>query len=139
MAKLIPIEFDNVLYALLFINQHLEEGVHFLTPDTMPLQLGFLVHPSGKTIKPHAHNHHNKLVTSTYEVLFIIEGSVELQFYSLEGNLMGTREIAGGDAVILMNGGHGLKILEPSRILEVKQGPYYGTDIEKLFFEEVQS
>ena len=29
-----------------------------------------------------------------------------------------------GDAIVLMNGGHGFKMLEPSKIIEIKQGPY---------------
>jgi hypothetical protein len=139
MMNFMRVEFDGVLYALLFVNQPLQEGAHFLTPDSMPLQLGFLVHPSGKSIKPHAHRHQDKLVKSTYEVLYIIEGRIELQFYSLEGRLLGTRQMSSGDAVILMDGGHGLKVLESCRILEVKQGPYFGTDVEKLFFTDVQS
>ena len=31
-----------------------------------------------------------------------------------------------GDVILLADGGHGFKMLEPSEIIEVKQGPYCG-------------
>jgi hypothetical protein len=34
-----------------------------------------------------------------------------------------------------MKGGHGFKVLEPTRIIEVKQGPYLGESRDKVFFE----
>ena len=58
------------------------------------------------------------------EVLFIKSGSIELDFFGEEKNLLETRVLKKGDVVILMRGGHGIKVLENSEILEVKQGPY---------------
>ncbi len=138
MASMIPIEFNGVQYALLFPKQPLEEGVHFLTPSSMPLQLGLLVHPAEKYIKPHVHRNQDKLVHSTYEVLFVIEGRIEIQFYSPVGKLLGVQQMAAGDVIILMNGGHGLRVLERCCILEVKQGPYYGVEAEKVYLSEEQ-
>jgi cupin fold WbuC family metalloprotein len=134
MAEMTPIEFDGIRYALLFQNRRLEEGVHFLTSPDLPLQIGLLVHKADKSIKPHTHRHQDKLVHSTYEVLIVIEGSIEVQFYSLNGKQIGTQTIATGDIILLMNGGHGIKVLEPCRIVEVKQGPYYGINAEKSYF-----
>lgn len=136
--NMIPIDFDGERFALLFLSNHLEEGVHFLTPAEMPLQLGFLVHPAGHVVDPHAHIHQHKLVDLTHEVLYVIEGRIEVQFYSMEGRLLGTQEIAAGDVVILMSGGHGVRVLEPCRILEVKQGPYLGVEAEKKYLSERQ-
>ena len=43
-----------------------------------------------------------------------------------------------GDWIILLDGGHGFEILEPSVLFEVKQGPYAG-DKDKVRFEPIQS
>lgn len=134
MTGMVPIEFDGVQYALLFQNRKLGEGVHFLTSPDLPLQIGILVHQADKSIKPHVHRHQDKLVHSTYEVLIVVEGRIEVQFYSLTGQQIGTQTIAAGDVILLMNGGHGIKVLEPCRIVEVKQGPYFGINAEKSYF-----
>ena len=134
MAEMTPIEFDGVKYALYFQNRQLEEGVHFLTPDDLPLQVGVLVHQAGKTIRAHVHRDCDKLVHSTYEVLYVIDGRLEVTFYSPGGVPQGAQELAAGDTIILMSGGHGFKVIERCRVIEVKQGPYLGIDLEKAFF-----
>jgi hypothetical protein len=57
-------------------------------------------------------------------------------FYSPDGATKGLLEIAAGDTIILMHGAHGFRVIEPCRVIEVKQGPYLGIDIEKAFFAE---
>ena len=39
-----------------------------------------------------------------------------------------TRFLKTGDTVILASAGHGIKVLQESLILEIKQGPYAGVD-----------
>lgn len=135
MTNLVPIDFDGERYALVFVNQSLSEGVHFLTPDDMPLQVGMLIHPTGKHIKPHVHRPLDKTVHSTYEVLYVIEGRIEVQFYARNGEYRGCQQLSSGDFILLMNGGHGLTVLESCRIMEVKQGPYLGVEVEKIMLE----
>jgi hypothetical protein len=36
-----------------------------------------------------------------------------------------------GDTILLIAGGHGFDILEDSKIIEVKQGPYEGAEQDK--------
>jgi hypothetical protein len=37
-----------------------------------------------------------------------------------------------GDTIFFVAGGHGFTMLEDSKIIEVKQGPYFGKDKDKL-------
>ena len=37
---------------------------------------------------------------------------------------------------MLMTGGHGFRVLEDCKMIEVKQGPYSGADFDKFRFEE---
>ncbi len=46
---------------------------------------------------------------------------------------MTTRELLQGDAVILRGGAHGLRFSEDTVLLEVKQGPYHGTEEKEKF------
>ena len=38
-----------------------------------------------------------------------------------------------GDVVLLAHGGHGFSMLEPSEMIEVKQGPYAGEQDKERF------
>ena len=40
-----------------------------------------------------------------------------------------------GDTVVLLRGGHALMIMDRTRIVEVKQGPYMGPQKDKVFFD----
>ena len=85
--------------------------------------------PEGYTIPPHEHNHVLRTIVWTQEVLLIRSGKVRLDPYDpgtqkyIESHIL-----LPGDVVLLAQGGHGLKMLEPSEILEVKQGPYAGDE-----------
>ena len=63
---------------------------------------------------------------------------MRIDIYSDDNIRIGSRELVGGDWIMLLDGGHGFEILEPSVLFEVKQGPYAG-DKDKLRFEPVQS
>jgi len=44
-----------------------------------------------------------------------------------------SRELTAGDVVVLLSGGHGFRMLEDSVLIEVKQGPYFGSQEKELF------
>ena len=47
------------------------------------------------------------------------------------GKKIGSAILNSGDTVLLLTGGHGFNLLEDSKIIEVKQGPYGGVDEDK--------
>jgi hypothetical protein len=47
-----------------------------------------------------------------------------------------SRILSAGDVILLAFGGHGFEMLEPTEIIEVKQGPYAG-DQDKTRFESI--
>jgi hypothetical protein len=44
-----------------------------------------------------------------------------------------SREIKEGDIILMVNGGHGFRMIEDTVFLEVKQGPYTGIDEKERF------
>jgi mannose-6-phosphate isomerase-like protein (cupin superfamily) len=73
----------------------------------------------------------------TLEVLYIRSGKVAIDFYSDEQEYIGQRVLSAGDVILLVSGGHGFKMLEPTEMIEVKQGPYAG-DEDKTRFDGVE-
>jgi mannose-6-phosphate isomerase-like protein (cupin superfamily) len=111
-----------------------KEGLEFFTPDEFSQQLAYMKHPAGHKIVPHTHNKITRSVQNTLETLFIRSGKVRIDFYSDEREYIGNRTLGSGDVVLLVSGGHGFTMVEPTEMIEVKQGPYSG-DKDKVRFD----
>lgn len=103
-----------------------KDGIEFLTPSTYSQQLGYMNRPAGYAIAPHVHNPVAREVQYTKEVLFIKSGRVRVDFYSDAQLYLESVILEAGDTILLAFGGHGFEMLEPTEIIEVKQGPYAG-------------
>ena len=119
------IQHDGVILAKIIYRNDLDIGTHFYTPNDSLIQIGKLIHPQGKMIKPHKHTPvHIEADQPPQEVLYIETGKVKVAFYSLEDKWVCSRIVKAGDTLLLMNGGHSFEMLEKTVMLEVKQGPY---------------
>ena len=129
------VEWQGKTLALILRAGFDNEGVNFVTDDNSPLQVGVLKHPHGSKIKPHIHRASNKIIDSIQEVLHVEYGRVGVNFYNDRGGQIGSAVINMGDTILLISGGHGFDILEDSKIIEVKQGPYEGVERDKKLLE----
>jgi mannose-6-phosphate isomerase-like protein (cupin superfamily) len=128
------IELKGDLYALIIRADFHKDGIEFFTPEDFSQQLAYMNRPKGYYIEPHVHNPVLREVHYTQEVLFIRKGKVRIDFYDLEKDYIESCVLETGDVILLAFGGHGFKMLEPTEMLEVKQGPYAGEQ-DKTRFE----
>lgn len=124
------VEYHGELLALIIRCEFSPVGVNFLTKEDNYLQVGVFEHDKGKMIKPHYHKEITRSINITQEVLHLEYGKIEAFFFS------GSKEVAksvlfSGDTIILINGGHGFKVLEDTKMIEVKQGPYISPEKDK--------
>ncbi len=110
-----------------------KDGIEFFTPGTYSQQIGYMNRPTGYVIAPHVHNPVPREVHYTKEVLFIRSGRLRVDFYSEAQEYLESTVLEAGDVILLARGGHGFEMLEPTEIIEVKQGPYAG-DADKTRF-----
>ena len=129
------IKHKNELIGLCIRSYHIWDETNFLTPDNFFQQIGLLYYDSGHNVKPHAHNIVPRLVDVTQEILFCISGRIVYTFYDQDDNWIeiANCEIKTGDIICLFGAGHGGKALEPTRLIEVKQGPFLGAK-DKFFY-----
>lgn len=114
------------------------EGIEFFTPGSYSQQIGYMNRPAGYVIAPHVHNPVPREVQYTNEVLIIRSGRLRVDFYSDARDYLESTILETGDVILLARGGHGFEVLEPTEIIEVKQGPYAG-DEDKTRFEGVMA
>lgn len=120
------VEYNNKELALIIRREFKKDGIEFLTPSTYSQQLGYMNRPGGYVIPPHVHNPVAREVEFTKEVLFIKSGRVRVDFYAEDQSYIESLILNAGDVILLAYGGHGFEMLEPTEIIEVKQGPYAG-------------
>lgn len=132
------IKHNSVELALIIRSSFHREGIEFFTPSTHTQQLGYMNRPAGYVIPPHVHNPVAREAHYTKEVLFIRRGRLRVDFYDDSRSYIESTILETGDVILLAFGGHGFEMLEPTEIIEVKQGPYIG-EHDKIRFAPVPS
>lgn len=117
---------NDKLMAIIIKSDFDEDGISFFTPNNFSQQLAYMHHSTGKKIRPHFHNQVPREIFFTQEVLFIKEGKIRVDFYDEKQKYLNSRILETGDLILLATGGHGFEILEETKMIEVKQGPYTG-------------
>jgi hypothetical protein len=136
MSSVERIVLDSNVFGIIVRSTHSVDGIEFFTTESDSQQLGYMKRPNDYSIAPHRHNLIPREVHLTQEVLFIRNGRVRVDFYSNQQEYITSRILESGDVILLADGGHGFKMLEPSEIIEVKQGPYCG-ESDKVRFNPV--
>lgn len=111
-----------------------EDKYNFLTPESGPFQLGMSFYSAGETVKNHAHLPRDIRVTRVQELIVVSRGKTRLRLYDEERAPAGEAVLETGDIVLLTAGGHGFDVLEDTKIVELKQGPYDGHAQDKVLF-----
>ena len=101
-----------------------KSGINFFTSKESTQQFGYMKHKKNYLIMPHKHNKRLTKILRTTEVIIIFKGILRVDFYSDKKKYLFSKKIYAGDIVMLVNGGHGFKVLKDVEMLEVKQGPY---------------
>lgn len=107
---------------------------NFLTEQSEPLQLGVNFYRAGEAIESHTHLPRDIRIDRVQEMLVIGKGKTRLTLFDDERRQVAETVLGSGDLVLLLSGGHGFEILEDTKILEVKQGPYDGKNQDKSPF-----
>ena len=109
------------------------DATTFVTPDEAALQVGLIVYPAGGEVQRHRHRPIERRLVGTPEVLVVRKGRCRVEIFDDDHRHLATCELAAGDVVTLLSGGHAFQMLEDTVLLEVKQGPYPGPDEKERF------
>ncbi len=113
-----------------------KKGITFFTPNDATQQFGYMKHKKNYSIKPHLHKKRLTRILNTTEVILILKGKLRVDFYDQYKKYLLSKILKQKDIIMLVNGGHGFKVLENVEMLEIKQGPYNAIK-DKIKFESV--
>lgn len=126
---------DGSIVAIIVNKGFKKDGMNFLTKEDFPLQLGINSYKKGYRIKGHVHLNRSTIINCFQEVVYIKKGRATVQLYDSKNVFLKSIDLATGDLIFLASGGHGFDILEDTTILEIKQGPYFGKEKDKVIIE----
>ena len=125
------IEIDGQLCAVIISITGQIGKTEFYTDPDLILQVGQIAINTERPILRHRHNLLERRTTGTSEVLFILQGSLEMELFGEHNFVQETRTLSQGQVVILCGGGHAFKSRDNCSVLEIKNGPFMlGNDKE---------
>ena len=111
------------------------EGLNFITPDEMFVQVGSWWYQKGKKLDSHVHNDFERKAMRTQEMTYVKRGSMRVLLYDEDKNYLEDFIIKEGDIAVFAYGGHGYEILEDdTQIIEAKNGPFIDVKTDKTKF-----
>lgn len=128
---------NNKTFAIIFKkeNKDVEKGHNFLTDESNNLQVGIIAYPKGYVISNHIHHPVERNIIGTQEMLYVESGRMKVIFLTENGDKVNEEILECGDLVVLIEGGHGMEMLEENtRIIYTKQGPYVSKEKDKRVF-----
>ncbi len=140
MKSVEKIYLGEKLIAIIFRSSVKVDGVKFFTDEFNPFQVGFHNRKKGVKLAPHIHKIEKPLIISTIqEILYVQSCNIRIKLYTKKGQAICSKILAKEDSVLIMEIGHSVNILEDSKIFQVKQGPYPGTEHAKIYLKDVKS
>jgi hypothetical protein len=136
MSNIIEIkEGDVVLARYIPSGVAWQEGLSFFSQNPDFVQVGTWVYDAEKKLNAHTHNEVERKVLWTQEVLFVRKGRIQANIFNSKEQKVTEMIVDEGDILILLQGGHGYEILQNgTQVLEVKNGPYIGADLDRRRF-----
>lgn len=123
---------NNAVVARHIMPDDIKPGLNFFSNDNEFIQVGVWDYDAKKDLLAHIHNEVDRNVKRTCETLYVISGSLEAHIYDMSEKQIDSFVVKAGEILILLECGHGYKILEDNtKVLEIKNGPYLGADADR--------
>ena len=130
------IEHNGKIIAIIYKDDDWVEGLNFITPDSLFLQVGSWWYQKGKKLDSHIHKEFDRVSSRTQEMTYVKSGSMKVTLYDEEMQYFDEFILMEGDLAVFAYGGHGYEILEDNtKIIESKNGPYFDVATDKTKFK----
>jgi hypothetical protein len=129
------IEHDGVRYAEVIWAASSTPKTRFCSPDDGSMQFGLLAHEAGFVEAAHYHKPVERKIMNLAQMFVVQKGKIAIDFFTPAGQKFREIVVGVGDAVLLIDGAHSLRVLEDMQCVSVKQGPFLGMENDKVEIE----
>ena len=127
------VEYNGIKYAEIIWADTRVSKTTFFSPSESSFQFGLLAHEAGFVEPPHFHKAVKRTIDDLQQMFVVQRGRVAIQLFSDAGALLREIEMGPGDAIVLIHGVHAIRVIEDMQCISVKQGPFLGTENDKVF------
>src|SRR3954468_15689104 len=129
------LEFDGKRYAEVIWADTSVEKTTFFSPAESSFQFGLLAHKAGFVEPPHYHHPFTRQIEDLQQMFVVQRGVVAVELYNDDGRLLREVVLRAGDAIVLIHGIHAIRVIEDMQCISVKQGPFLGSEKDKIIVE----
>jgi hypothetical protein len=105
-----------------------------LTQNDALLQVSAINFARFQEVKKHKHLPLHRETVGTSEIWLVTKGKFLITVFDTDDSKLGEFKIGKGELVVFFGGGHSLTAKSNgARILEIKNGPYKGADLDKVY------
>ena len=126
------IEHDNVRFAEVIWAASSTPTTKFCSPDSGSMQFGLLAHERGFIEPAHYHKAIERRINNLVQMFVVQKGKIAVDFFTAQGRKFKEVILGVGDAILLIDGAHSIRVLEDMQCVSVKQGPFLGADNDKV-------
>lgn len=129
------IEHNGIKYAeIIWADTQVEETT-FFSPSESSFQFGLLAHKAGFVEPPHYHKPITRTIHDLQQMFVVQRGVVAVGLYTDNGDFLREIIMRQGDAIVLIQGVHAIRVIEDMQCISIKQGPFLGTENDKVLVE----
>jgi hypothetical protein len=126
------IEYGGTRYAEVIRADARVSKTTFFSPANSSFQFGLLAHEAGFVEAPHYHRPFSRTIDDLQQMFVVQRGVVGVELYADDGTRLTEIILRAGDAIVLIHGVHGIRVIEDMQCISVKQGPFLGPDYDKV-------
>lgn len=126
------IQFGGIKFAeVIWADTRVEETCFFSPPESS-FQFGLLAHKRGFVEPPHYHKPVTRTISDLQQMFVVQRGVVAVQLFADDGSFLKEIVLRAGDAIVLIHGVHAIRVIDDMQCISVKQGPFLGTENDKI-------
>ena len=129
------VEYNGVKYAEIIWAGTKVDKTTFFSPEESSFQFGLLAHEAGFVEPPHYHKPISRNIDDLQQMFVVQRGIVVVELFTDDGDLLREITMHSGDAIVLIHGVHAIRVVEDMQCISVKQGPFLGTENDKINVE----
>lgn len=129
------IENQGIRYAEVLRSDAHVEHTRFFSPAGSSLQFGLLAHGAGFVEPAHVHHPVKREIRDLQQMFVVQRGVVAVDFFGSDRQKVAEVVLKAGDAILLVDGAHSVRVLEDMQCVSVKQGPFLGAEKDKIEIE----
>jgi hypothetical protein len=130
---MITISTSDSLLAIIDNIENMKPDLYFYTDPIEPIQVATFQYQTGKELRAHRHiSRPGQNPIRTQEIMIIFSGLVLINIYDEEDKFIESHYLHPGEFFLQFQGGCGYQVIKDTRMMEIKTGPFYGDDIDRV-------